>query len=236
MYQHNSDAPFTTSIDCTPNQIARKCGFYLSFFFFSSRRRHTRLTCDWSSDVCSSDLPPASGTRERLRSALGIPETAPVIGSGFRLYDEKQPLVWVETAALVAGARPDCHFVIVGAGPLRGAVLKRAQQGGFAERLHCPGASSEASGYLSMFDVFLLTSRAEGTPNVVLEASLAGVPVVATAAGGTAETIDDGVTGLLVRDGDIATLAARLLEVLDNAAWRASVRAVGPAFVKRCFG
>jgi len=179
---------------------------------------------------------PASGTRERLRSALGIPETAPVIGSVFRLYDEKQPLLWVETAALVAGARPDCHFVIVGAGPLRGAVLKRAQQGGFAERLHCPGASSEASGYLSMFDVFLLTSRAEGTPNVVLEASLAGVPVVATAAGGTAETIEDGVTGLLVRDGDTATLAARLLEVLDNAAWRASVRAVGPAFVNRCFG
>jgi glycosyltransferase involved in cell wall biosynthesis/2-polyprenyl-3-methyl-5-hydroxy-6-metoxy-1,4-benzoquinol methylase len=180
--------------------------------------------------------PPASGTPERLRSALGIPETAPVIGAVFRLYDEKQPLLWAETAALVAGARPDCHFVIVGAGPLRGAVLKRAEQGGFAERLHCPGASSEASAYLSMFDVFLLTSRAEGTPNVVLEASLAGVPVVATAAGGTAETIDDGVTGLLVRDGNAATLATRLLEVLDNAAWRASVRAMGPAFVNRCFG
>jgi glycosyltransferase involved in cell wall biosynthesis/2-polyprenyl-3-methyl-5-hydroxy-6-metoxy-1,4-benzoquinol methylase len=181
-------------------------------------------------------IPPAPRTRERLRAALGIPETAPVIGSVFRLYDEKQPLLWVETAALVARARPDCHFVIVGAGPLRGAVLKRAHQGGFAERLHCPGTSAEASGYLSIFDVFLLTSRAEGTPNVVLEASLAGVPVVATAAGGTAETIDDGVTGLLVRDASAATLAARLLEVLDDAAWRESVEEAGPAFVNRCFG
>jgi glycosyltransferase involved in cell wall biosynthesis/2-polyprenyl-3-methyl-5-hydroxy-6-metoxy-1,4-benzoquinol methylase len=179
---------------------------------------------------------PAPGTKERLRAALGIPKTAPVIGSVFRLYDEKRPLLWVETAALVARARPDCHFVIVGAGPLRGAVLKRAHRGGFAERLHCPGASAEASGYLSMFDVFLLTSRAEGTPNVVLEASLAGVPVVATAAGGTAETIDDGVTGLLVRDASAATLAARLLEVLGDAAWRESVAQTGPAFVNRCFG
>jgi glycosyltransferase involved in cell wall biosynthesis len=179
---------------------------------------------------------PAPGTQERLRAALGIPETAPVIGSVFRLYDEKRPLLWVETAALVARARPDCHFVIVGAGPLRGAVLKRARRGGFAERLHCPGASDEASGYLSLFDVFLLTSRAEGTPNVVLEASLAGVPVVATEAGGTAETIDDGVTGHLVRDARAATLAARLLEVLGHRAWRASVAESGPAFVDRCFG
>ncbi len=180
--------------------------------------------------------PPAPGTPERLRAALGIPETAPVIGSVFRLYDEKRPLLWVETAAIVARARPDCHFVIVGAGPLRGAVLKRARRRGFAERLHCPGTSAETSGYLSMFDVFLLTSRAEGTPNVVLEASLAGVPVVATAAGGTAETIDDGVTGFLERDASAATLAARLLEVLDDRAWRASVAEAGPAFVNRCFG
>src|SRR4029077_15105482 len=146
------------------------------------------------------------------------------------------PLLWVETAANVARARADCSFVIVGGGPLHNAVLKRARRRGFAERLHCPGASTEASGYLSMFDVFLLTSRAEGTPNVVLEASLAGLPVVATAAGGTAETIDDGVTGFLVGDASAAALAARLLEVLDDRAWRASAAEAGPAFVNRCFG
>src|SRR5438477_5116614 len=41
----------------------------LSFFFFSSRRRHTRLTCDWSSDVCSSDLSPRPSSRRRSFSA-----------------------------------------------------------------------------------------------------------------------------------------------------------------------
>src|SRR6267142_3270620 len=45
--------------------------YYLFFFFFCSRRRHTRLTCDWSSDVCSSDLHPAgSGMYERFRDFL----------------------------------------------------------------------------------------------------------------------------------------------------------------------
>src|SRR6267142_3253130 len=45
-------------------------GLYLCFFFFSSRRRHTRLTCDWSSDVCSSDLTPKPIGPESLRETI----------------------------------------------------------------------------------------------------------------------------------------------------------------------
>src|SRR5882762_5034925 len=43
---------------------------YIFFFFFSSRRRHTRFKCDWSSDVCSSDLPVAGAARARRRQAV----------------------------------------------------------------------------------------------------------------------------------------------------------------------
>src|SRR5690242_15921009 len=45
--------------------------FFYVFFFFSSRRRHTRLTCDWSSDVCSSDLPPSSRNGDQHEEELG---------------------------------------------------------------------------------------------------------------------------------------------------------------------
>src|SRR6266571_7120495 len=48
---------------------------FFFFFFFSSRRRHTRLTCDWSSDVCSSDLESCSGTRQRSESPVSGPPT-----------------------------------------------------------------------------------------------------------------------------------------------------------------
>src|SRR6266571_8095864 len=51
------------------------------FFFFSSRRRHTRLTCDWSSDVCSSDLP--RGRRKLLAGALSVLIVAGVFGLAF---------------------------------------------------------------------------------------------------------------------------------------------------------
>src|SRR5690242_20947899 len=51
--------------------------FLIFFFFFSSRRRHTRLTCDWSSDVCSSDLPRPATAEGRSAAAPRAPEPAP---------------------------------------------------------------------------------------------------------------------------------------------------------------
>ena len=184
----------------------------------------------------AASAPPPAGTRERLRATLRIPETAPVVGSIFRFYEEKRPLLWAEVAALIGRARPDCHFVVVGAGPLHGEVLKRARDDGIADRLHCPGPSSETAAYLSLFDVFLLTSRAEGTPNVVLEASLAGVPVVATAGGGSAEAVDEGASGVVVWDNSAAAIAARVIEVLDDPTWSERARAAGPAFVRERYG
>src|SRR5690242_21139060 len=47
--------------------------FFFFFFFFSSRRRHTRLTCDWSSDVCSSDLARSDGDAGPAQHRAGLP-------------------------------------------------------------------------------------------------------------------------------------------------------------------
>src|SRR4051812_50064289 len=54
----------------------------LLFFFFSSRRRHTRLTCDWSSDVCSSDLPAEGGAQWKNHFTWKVPQTITAGGSG----------------------------------------------------------------------------------------------------------------------------------------------------------
>ena len=179
---------------------------------------------------------PTAAERYRVRQELGIPVEAQVVGSIFRFNAEKRPLLWIEAASLVAASQPDCHFVIVGSGPLQGAALAAARRAGLADRLHLPGASVDAASYLSLFDVFLLTSQFEGTPNVVLEATLAGVPVVATPAGGTAETVEEGVTGLLVPGDGAAAIAAAVLEVLGDPAWRQKGRQAGHDFVRREFG
>jgi glycosyltransferase involved in cell wall biosynthesis len=182
------------------------------------------------------DLSTLAQSTEDLRTRLSVPADAPLIGSIFRFYEEKQPLFWVETAALVASAHADAHFVVFGIGPLLKEAQAVAAKHGFAERFHTPGALPGAAHMLSALDVFLLTSQFEGTPNVVLEASAAGVPVVTTKAGGTAEAVEEGVTGYVVDEPDAAKLAARVLAVLGDDAFRARCKAAGPDFVTRRFG
>ncbi|WP_046864957.1 glycosyltransferase [Microvirga massiliensis] len=176
------------------------------------------------------------GSVVALRARLGIPEGVPVVGSIFRFCEEKQPFLWIEAAALVARCRPDAHFVIFGAGPLREKALALAARRGLGTRLHFPGTMSDAALGLSLLDVFLLTSRFEGTPNVVLEASILGVPVVATEAGGTREAIAPGSTGILVQEHDPRRIADAVLSILGDPAWAPRARKEGPRFVAERFG
>ena len=178
---------------------------------------------------------PAKDAIAALKAKLGIPDNATVVGSIFRFYAEKQPLLWVETAARVSVLHSNCHFVVFGEGPLQAEALVAATKCGLAGRVHFPGNIENSELGLSLFDVFLLTSKFEGTPNVVLEASLLGIPVVATDTGGTREAIEDGKTGYVAR-ADSNELARHVLNVLDDASWRSKVTIAGPAFVKERFG
>jgi glycosyltransferase involved in cell wall biosynthesis len=185
-------------------------------------------------DTAAMKQPPAEATAA-FRARLGIPADARVVGSIFRFYAEKRPLLWIETAARISRQCHDCHFVLFGEGPQHAEILSAANQHGFGDRLHLPGNIEEPERGLALFDVFLLTSKFEGTPNVVLEASLLGIPVVATDAGGTREAIAQDVTGH-VAAADPDELARHVLATLDNRAWSARVRIEGPAFVTQRFG
>ncbi len=171
-----------------------------------------------------------------LRARLGIPSDAPVVGSMHRLNEEKRPLLWVETARAIANRLPDCHFVMFGSGMMRKQIEAAVAANGLTKVLHCPGPIEDTSLGLSLFDVFLLTSRAEGTPNVLLEASALGVPVVVTDSGGSREAVEEGVTGYVVASADAAPIAERVIATLQAGDWRATVRTAGPAFVERRFG
>lgn len=180
------------------------------------------------------DVAPRS-ERESLRKTLAIPPDAPIVGSIFRFYEEKRPLLWIEAAGKVAAALPRAHFVIFGVGPLLKAARARAERLGFADRLHTPGAAPDAASALAGIDVFVLTSQFEGTPNVVLEASLQGAPVIATDAGGTAEAILSGASGYVV-EASADAIAERVLSVLNDHRFRESCKTDGPDFVRTRFG
>ena len=170
------------------------------------------------------------------RKTLGIPADAPVVGGIFRFYPEKDPLLWVEVMGKVAKVHPDVVFLLIGAGHMLEEMRAHAEAVGVADRFHTPGTVKNAALPLSLFDVFLLTSRIEGTPNVVIEAQWLGVPVVATDAGGTADAVDNGKTGWIVKNRDATALAERVLFILDHHEWDEAAITASREFAAKRFG
>lgn len=170
------------------------------------------------------------------RDAHGIPHDAQLVGAIYRLYEEKDPILWVRAIARVAKQRPNVRFLLIGTGPMEGKIRESAEKLGVKDKLLMPGVEKKPYIPLSSMDLFLLTSRFEGTPNVLMEAQAVGVPVVATEAGGVAETIWEGVTGYVVRNRRANTIAQAIISVLDDENLRLNARRNGPDFIRERFG
>ncbi|HXH97221.1 MAG TPA: glycosyltransferase [Gaiellaceae bacterium] len=162
----------------------------------------------------------APGDRSRARAQLGIPPTAPIVGTVCALRPQKAVDVALEATARLAAERPELRFLVVGDGPERQRLeLRAAELGGFAIFLgRRPGV--ELPDLLAAMDVLVSSSSFEGTPLAVLEWMAAGKAIVATRVGGIPALIEDGVEGLLVPAGDAAALAGAVGHLLDDAAER----------------
>jgi glycosyltransferase involved in cell wall biosynthesis len=165
------------------------------------------------------------------RDALEIPTGATLIGSIFRFWPEKRPMLWLQAAAALLPQWPDAHFLIIGEGPMRQEMEAFVRNGPLRGRVHMPGARPEVATPLSAMDLFVLTSEFEGTPNVVLEAQWLGLPVVATESGGTREAFDRGVSGLLAEAPDPHVIASQALALLRDPLKIKQARQAGPSFV-----
>jgi glycosyltransferase involved in cell wall biosynthesis len=153
----------------------------------------------------------SSAARAVKRAEAGLGD-AFVIGWAGRLTEIKRPQDLIRVLALLPGA----VLVLAGDGELRVEVEALARTLGVADRVRFLGYIDDLGSWYAAFDAFLLTSANEGAPVVAIEALAAGVPVVATAAGGTGTVVDDGETGLLAPIGDIPTLAAHLERLRDD--------------------
>lgn len=122
------------------------------------------------------------------------------------------------------------HFIIAGEGAMRDELHGLAVRLGVARNVHFIGRCDDVPALLAASDACVLTSKAEGFSNSLVEYMAAGKPVVATNVGGAAEAIVDGESGLLVDSDDDSAMAGRLLELL-NGNGRAS--AMGDAARKR---
>jgi glycosyltransferase involved in cell wall biosynthesis len=158
---------------------------------------------------------PDPAYRDRLLALFPDPPRR-VVGAAGRLSPEKGLAVLVEAARRVLREEPGAGFVLFGDGPLRGALAQQIEAAGLAGRFVLAGFRGDLDRHIPWLDVMVLPSYTEGLPNVVLEACAAGVPVVATAVGGTPEVIEDGENGYLAPPGDAGALAGCIVAVLDS--------------------
>ena len=107
-------------------------------------------------------------------------------------------------------------FVLFGDGPLRDSLARQIVDAGLEGRFILAGFHADLDRYIPHLDLFVQSSFTEGLPNVVLEASAAGVAVVATDVGGTREIIQDGISGRLVPAGDSVAIAERIVETASD--------------------
>lgn len=153
--------------------------------------------------------------RVEYRSRLGIPPDAPVVGAIMRISEEKRPLLWMQIAQHVARRLPQAHFLVVGDGPMRESIEAFARKA-LPGRTHFPGHERNAAMAIAAMDMFLLTSRAEGLPNVLIEAQAIGVPPVALDVGGVREALCHEKTGWLIASASPEAAADTIVSLLSN--------------------
>ncbi len=159
---------------------------------------------------------PADPARREELQALFTEPRERIIAAAGRLSPEKGFDQLIDAAAIVGARDPGAGFVVFGDGPLRDNLTKQIAERGLQGRFVLPGFRTDLALVLPACDLAVSSSHTEGLPVVVLEEMAAGLPVAATAVGGTPEVVEEGVTGLLVRPADPAELARVVTEMLAS--------------------
>jgi glycosyltransferase involved in cell wall biosynthesis len=173
--------------------------------------------------VKTAQIADISATRDVVRAELGIAPNQVVVCTIANLRREKGYPDLLAAAASVIARNDDVLFLAVGQGPLEAEIRARHHELGLGDRFQLLGYRSDAVRILAASDIFALASLFEGFPIAVMEALAAGLPVVATDAGGVPDVIVDGVEGRVLPRQEPQMLADALLELVENHDLRAQM-------------
>jgi glycosyltransferase involved in cell wall biosynthesis len=174
--------------------------------------------------------------RAKARALLHIPAGAGVVTTVGRLTAIKQQRLFLETAQLIGQSPLSVVFLIVGDGDLRGELEATASAFGLADRVRFLGWRRDLETIYGATDVFLLTSRNEGTPVALIESMAAGCAGVSTDVGGVRDVLESDAVGLLAPDGDAPGLARHVTTLLGDPARRRRMGAAGRTLVVARYG
>jgi len=162
-----------------------------------------------------------------LRAEIGVPAEVGVIGLVGHLIEQKRPDRALDVLAGVHARGEHAHLVVAGDGPLRERFDQDVSSRGLGACVHLLGERRDVSAVLGGIDLLVSTSAAEGVPGVLIEALMAGCPVVAMRVGGVATVVEDGVTGILVDAGDVTAMSERVVELLRDTPLRDRLGSAG---------
>jgi glycosyltransferase involved in cell wall biosynthesis len=162
--------------------------------------------------------PAPAETVARLRQRLGIEEGARVILCVGRLSREKAQSDFIKAAAIERKKNPhrNIRYVVAGDGPDRQMLEDLAKAQEIEDWVVFPGQVADLRPFYTMADIAVLPSHSEGSPNVLLEAMAAGLPIIATAVGGVPEIVEHEKQALLVEKKNPAALARSIERLLED--------------------
>jgi glycosyltransferase involved in cell wall biosynthesis len=233
-------------------------GRFLTFRAFDHVLANSRAQCEellrWGvparrvailpSFVPTRDLrPPAPAERSAARAALGIPADQPVLATVARLSRNKGHRYLLEALPAIRAQAPNLLYVIAGEGDdrargeggLRSLLERQVRALGLTKHVRFLGYYPDVRTVLHAADLLVSPSLLEGMQVALLEAMAAGLPIVATAIGGTPDVVADGETGLLVPPADPAALAGAVAALLADPARRHCLGQAGRQRVEERF-
>ena len=229
-------------------QTLRHIGTHADVVTFVSTYTRGRFAAAFGADAALEHVPPGVDTvrfapdpyaRHRIRERHGLGD-APVILCLSRLVPRKGQDVLIDALPAIRGRIPRARLLIVGGGPYREDLRRRASDAGVAEHVILTGSVDvdDVPAYHAAADVFAMPARTrgrgldvEGFGIVYLEASASGIPVVAGTSGGAPETVRRGITGEVVDGRDVEAVATTISDILADPARAAAMGAAGREWV-----
>jgi L-malate glycosyltransferase len=156
--------------------------------------------------------------KPKLRKELGIAEDAILIGNTSAIAPHKDYHSFIQVAENILTTEANIYFVIIGYGPCFNEIQQAISDKGLSEKILMTGFRTDVAEIIHELNIFLITSETEGLGTSILDAFAAGVPVVATEAGGITELIKHEKTGLSAAVRDVQTLSKNVKSILNDPA------------------
>jgi glycosyltransferase involved in cell wall biosynthesis len=177
---------------------------------------------------------PHPDARRTVREELGLDQAETLVLRVGRLAVSKGNAVLLEALAAVRTAEP-WRLALLGDGEEHDSLQRLAHELGIASKVTFLGFKANVADYLAAADVFAIPSLQEGLPMVLLEAMAAGCPCVVTDVGAIGSVIENGVSGMLVRPGNVQELSAAMQQLCDSHETRARYAAAANSRYRRNF-